>query len=106
MWSRKSGKSWRLCGEVLSITCGRSRGKDPRDPLLRHAQVPNKSLLAQLHRRLAGHFRRMRPPAANHREKDPKCALVIHPACVERLSAERSHNEKVPRVNGEKIHNG
>ena len=82
-------------------------GGRPTELLLSHEHAPNKVVLAERHRKLAKLFPKFKIPTADAEKKDPKAALDIHTACVDKIRGmARADKVKFPDVHRENIHYG
>ena len=82
-------------------------GGRPAELLLSHKHAPNKVVLAERHRRLAKLFPKSKIPTADAETKDPKGALDIYTACVDKIRGmARADKVKFPDVHRENIHYG
>ena len=84
-----------------------SFGGRPTELMLCHEHAPNKILLAERHRKLAKLFPKIKIPTAAAEKKDPKAALDVYTACVDKIRGlVRTEKEKFPHVHRENIHYG
>jgi hypothetical protein len=82
-------------------------GGRPTELLLSHEHAPNKVGLAERHRKLAKLFPKLKIPTADAETKDPKAALDIYTACVDKIRGlARTDKVKFPDVHRENIHYG
>lgn len=82
-------------------------GGRPTELMLSHEHAPNKIVLAERHRKLTKLFPQFKIPTAVAEKKDPKAALDIHTACVDKIRGiARADTVKFPDVHRENIHYG
>jgi hypothetical protein len=82
-------------------------GGRPTEILLSHEHAPNKVVLAERHRKLAKLITKLKIPTADAEKKDPKAALDIYTACVDKIRGmARADKVKFPDVHRENIHYG
>lgn len=82
-------------------------GGRPTELLLSHEHAPNRVVLAERHRRLAKLLPKLKIPTADAEKKDPKAALDIYTACVDKIRGmARADKVKFPDVHRENIHYG
>ncbi|MGE3842429.1 MAG: hypothetical protein AB7I50_12660 [Vicinamibacterales bacterium] len=82
-------------------------GGRPTERMLCHEHATNRILLADRHRKLTKLIPKVKVPTAEAEAKDPKAALEIYTACVDKLRGHaRTAKEKHPYVHSENIHYG
>lgn len=82
-------------------------GGRPTERMLCHQHATNRILLADRHRKLTKLFPKVKAPTAEAEAKDPKAALEIYTACVDKLRGHaRAAKEAHPHVHSENIHYG
>ncbi len=75
--------------------------------MLCHEHATNRILLADRHRKLTKLIPKVKVPSAEAEAKDPKAALEVYAACVDKLRGHaRTAKEKHPHVHSENIHYG
>lgn len=84
-----------------------SFGGRPTERMLCHEHAPNKILLGERHRKLAKLFPKIKIPTAAAEKADPKAALDVYTACVDKIRGQvRTEMENFPHVHRENINYG
>lgn len=82
-------------------------GGRPTERMLCHEHATNRILLADRHRKLTKLIPKVKVPTAEAEAKDPKAALEIYTACVDKLRGHaRTAKEEHLHVHSENIHYG